>query len=302
MGDNSAIEWTDATWNPIAGCSKVSPGCKHCYAIRVASRFAAHPNAKVRAKFAGTVKDGNWTGVVNVAEHVLDQPIRWKRPRRIFVNSESDLFHEAVDNETIARIFAVMGAAAWHTFQVLTKRPARMRELLNDSGFKERVRLYLGQIVDEPIEYMLWPFRNVWLGVSVEDQAAADVRVPRLLEVPAAVRFLSCEPLLGAVELLQEGALFNYFENGFRRPVKGWPDERASHASGGLDWVITGGESGSNARPMHPAWVRSLRDQCVAAGVPFFFKQWGGVDKKSTGNTLDGSQWLQMPESEAPRG
>lgn len=270
MSDNTAIEWTDATWNPVVGCDKVSPGCDNCYAIRTAHRMTANPNPKVSAAYAGTEAGGEWTGQVNLLEDRLDQPLQWKRPRRIFVNAQSDLFHKSVPDEFIARVFAVMAIAPQHTFQVLTKRPARMRALINSSGFFDKIHAvggeYLARVKGAAAGWhLLWPLPNVWLGVSVEDQKRADLRIPALLDTPAAVRFLSCEPLLERVDLNRSLALGYSCENeaGVRlhqRPV---------------DWVIVGGESGPNARPMHPEWARSLRDQCVAAGVPFHFKQRG---------------------------
>lgn len=235
MGDKSKIEWTDATWNPVTGCTKVSQGCKHCYAETVAERFWKSqypPN-----------EDGSPRKFTDVRLHPerLEQPMRWKRPRRIFVNSMSDLFHERVTDHFIGQVFTLMVSANWHIYQVLTKRPQRMMEWLKNW----------------PIE----PTPNIWLGVSVEDQKAADERIPLLLQMPAAVRFVSCEPLLGPVDL----KLVEFTS-------EDWGAWRRSRL---LDWVIVGGESGANARPMHPDWARSIRDQCQAAGVPYFFKQWG---------------------------
>lgn len=240
MGAVSKIEWTDSTWSPVTGCTKVSEGCDHCYAETIAHRFAgtkAYPNG-----FDVTLRPER-----------LDQPLRWKRPRKVFVNSMSDLFHEDVPDDYIARVFAVMALAPQHTFQVLTKRPGRMRSLLSSEDFKSAVFLATEGRFEG---YFPWPLPNVWLGTSVENQKWADVRIPLLLDTPTAVRFLSCEPLLGPVELSP------------------WL----------LDWVICGGESGPGARPMHPDWARSLRDQCQATTVPFHFKQWGewGLQGDST--------------------
>lgn len=264
MSDGSKIEWTDATWNVVIGCTKVSPGCDNCYAIRTAHRFQEHPNPKVSSAYAGTEADGDWTGRVNLVEDRLSLPLTWKRPRRIFVNAQSDLFHDEVPDEFIARVWAVMALASWHTFQVLTKRHGRMRSLLNSEHFKDLVAVEMAGPLNPtpraPLD-LHWPRRNVWLGVSVEDQARADIRIPALLDTPAAVRWLSCEPLLGPVDLVQS--------------INVDPLAAYHFQPGGIDWIVVGGESGPGSRPMHPGWARSLRDQCVAAGVPFLFKQWG---------------------------
>jgi protein gp37 len=256
MSDGTKIEWTDATWNPITGCSVVSAGCKHCYAMKLAgTRLQHHPS---RAGLTVDTKNGPvWTGEVRFNEQWLDQPLRWKKPRMVFVCAHADLFHEAVPDEWIDRVFAAMELASQHTFQVLTKRADRMRKYLR---FRQVV------------------LPNVWLGVSVEDQAAADERIPLLLDTPAAVRWVSAEPLLGPVDLTRvmhqqkhSGWSFRWDSlTGFRGHQCGGSDNNSR-----LDWVIVGGESGPKARPMHPAWARSLRDQCAAAGVPFLFKQWG---------------------------
>jgi protein gp37 len=265
MADGTGIEWTDATWNPIRGCSRVSEGCRNCYAEGVARRFNGEG-----LPYEGLTTIGRWNGTVRVVESALDQPLRWKRPRKIFVNSMSDLFHESLPFADIARIFAVMQLAQLHTFQVLTKRAERMRDFFRWLETSEGKQAWLKAVVTTSDVgkgtteswSTAWPFRNVWLGVSVENQAAAEERIPLLLETPAAVRFLSCEPLLGPVDLArladdELGAKWNAI------------------ASGRLHWVIAGGESGKRARPMHASWARSLRDQCSAVGVPFFFKQWG---------------------------
>lgn len=255
MSDKTGIEWTEATWNPLTGCTKVSPGCDHCYAESIAHRFdgtPAYPNG-----FAVTLRPER-----------LDQPLRWRRPRRIFVNSMSDLFHDQVPDEYIAHVFAVMAAARRHTFQVLTKRHARMRSLLASVEFRALVEGHLlryadptrgGNIPTGPWDGPeWWPLWNVWLGVSTENQQWADIRIPALLDTPAAIRFISAEPLLGPIDLhtdpIAVGAPF-------------WGSQ--------LDWVITGGESGPGAMPAHPDWFRSLRDQCQAAGVAYLHKQHG---------------------------
>lgn len=282
MGDNTGIEWTDATWNPVTGCDKVSPGCDHCYAESIAHRFAGTP----------AYPDGF---AVTLRPERLGQPLRWKKPRKVFVNSMSDLFHKDIPDEYIARVFAVMALAPQHTFQILTKRHARMRALLSSDEFLNLFgeALYTcehptGEETAEPISQ--WPLPNVWLGVSVENQQWADIRIPALLDTPAAVRFLSCEPLLGPVDLVP--------------PLKTWADDRSVQINQHLHWVIVGGESGPGARPMHPDWARSIRDQCVFAGVPFLFKQWGSYDqlgrhvsKKLAGRDLDGRTWDEYPKA-----
>jgi protein gp37 len=300
MADGTAIEWTDATWNIITGCSVVSPGCTNCYAMKLAgTRLAHHPSR------AGLTRDSNagpvWTGGVRFNEQWINDPWRWKRPRRIFVCAHGDLFHEAVPDGWIARVWNVMGQCDHHQFQILTKRPARMREwvtrwadLSGEDGDPKLVRgpdatraahpsgrgqLFAAMLYamgspppgaayptfDWMAGQMWWPpvLPNVWLGVSVEDQVRADERIPDLLGAPAAVRFLSCEPLLGPINL----------HSALCRKTGSCPT--CPQCLGGIDWLIAGGESGPGARPMHPGWPRGLRDQCVAAGVPFFFKQWG---------------------------
>jgi protein gp37 len=328
MGDKTKIEWTDATWNPIRGCSVVSEGCRNCYAMQVAARFSQRywevwqgstlicsakqklTEAEARNKVANEARNGvvmevressegqayaglayrnssgaHWTGKVRLIEEHLEDPLRWKRPRRIFVNSMSDLFHESVPDSDIEAIFGVMATAGHHTFQILTKRPERMLDFVSKVKHSTCVAAMIvkgsnthseggrrSRIKTMPRGWP-WPLRNVWLGVSVEDQKTADERIPLLLQTPAAVRWISAEPLLGAIDLTR-----------LKPPSVTWMDclEGREHfgpgvASGGphLDWVVVGGESGSGARPMHPEWVRSIRDQCARAGVPFFFKQWG---------------------------
>ncbi len=345
MGDNSKIEWTDATWNVTRGCSRVSAGCEHCYAERIAHRFSGPEQPYEGLTVLG--RDGpRWNGkIMLVPEHLAD-PLRWKKPRRVFVNSMSDLFHPGVPFEYIAAVFGVMAASPQHTFQVLTKRPERMREWLrwaeslpNASGDSWRdgapVAGYLGEYALREtggrvnlwlkIELPPWPLPNVWLGVSCEDQAAADERIPLLLQCPAAVRFVSAEPLIGLIgawwdTITPEGP-FNWLtgavKTGFGAGVR--PDGAAR-----ISWIIVGGESGPGARPMHPDWTRSIRDACNAAGVPFFFKQWGAwepveqstrmlasgtpehvwedgaiahrVGKKAAGRELDGRTYDEFPE------
>ncbi|NLG06044.1 MAG: phage Gp37/Gp68 family protein [Clostridia bacterium] len=277
MGTNTKIEWTGATWNPLVGCSVVAAGCRNCYAMRMASRVEAMGTAP---HYAGTTTRVNgkavWTGKVNGApEKIVLQPLRWKRPRRIFVNSMSDLFHESVPDEAIDRIFAVMALCPQHTFQVLTKRPDRMRAYLSTPTRHDIIAARWNYHPSRPKggdsrTAGLWPFPNVWLGTSVSTQADADANIPHLLATPAAVRFLSCEPLLGPVDLrgIWTHCPTHDFASGFC--VGPCPDRRR------IDWVICGGESGPKRRPIDLQWARSLRAQCAAAGVPFFFKQ---VDK-----------------------
>lgn len=304
MTTRTKIEWTEATWNPVTGCTPISPGCAHCYARRMAKRLAG------RCGYPAAPHEFD----VTLHPDKLGEPLRWKKPRRVFVCSMSDLFHENVPFEFIRRIFRTMEFARAHTFQVLTKRADRMHEF---------VQWYASD------RNTYWPSSNVWLGVTAENQEQADKRTPLLLQTPAAVRFVSVEPMLGLIEMeAYWGA----------RPGWGEPE--------GLDWVICGGETGPGARPMHPGWVRSLRDQCREAAVPFFFKSWGDwalkgattgkpsaigvlspdgewypgytgwngrpidpdtgeayllrVGKKASGRLLDGREWSEYPEQEQP--
>lgn len=309
MSVQSKIEWTHATWNPIRGCTRVSPGCGGpgdqggCYAERMAARFSkpsqwGHGYAEMR--------DGKprWTGRVELIRDNLITPLRWGKPKKIFANSTSDLFHEALPDDEIACVYAYMCAAYWHTFQVLTKRPDRAQKLLSSDKFREMICSYLLMTVTDAGELGLydplarrtddwraqcpdptetWPLVNVWHGTSAERQPEADERIPRVLETPAAIRFVSAEPLLGAVDLKQY-LFWIQCQDCFRgrtRVSGHFFDEKCPVCAGtgtekrGLDWVIVGGESGPRARHCHPDWVRSIRDACQAAGVPFFFKQWG---------------------------
>lgn len=236
MALGSGIEWTESTWNPITGCTKVSPGCKYCYAERMAKRLHAMGQPNYRNGFQLTLQP-----------HMLELPLLWKKPQAIFVNSMSDLFHEDVPEEYIQRVFDVMRQAHWHRFQVLTKRGERLAELNPQLN---------------------WP-ANVWMGVSVENASYAH-RIGELRSAGAKIKFLSLEPLLGPLGKLELT---------------------------GVDWVIVGGESGSKARPMSPEWVTEIRDQCLSARVPFFFKQWGGWNKAKAGRILQGKTWSQMPAS-----
>jgi len=234
MGQKSSIEWTESTWNPLTGCAKISPGCKHCYAERMALRLQAMGQANYVNGFKLTLH-----------EEALELPLRWKKPQTIFVNSMSDMFHAKVPREFILKAFDVMRRAHWHRFQVLTKRADRLLALSEQLPWAE----------------------NIWMGVSVENEPYT-YRIDQLRDTGAAIKFLSLEPLLGPLDNL---------------------------CLEGIDWVIVGGESGPGARAMKPDWVISIRDQCVGAGVPFFFKQWGGVWKKKFGRTLEGETWDQMP-------
>ena len=316
MADKTRIEWADATVNAINGCTVTSPGCTHCYAMKQAHRFDAR-RGLTRQSNGGMV----WTGEVRLNEKALLQPLSWKRPRRIFWNAHGDTFHESVPDEWIDRVLAVCALTPRHTHMILTKRAKRMREYMGSTATRERIARKMldnyrawgvsaiptlidalanrAEEADPSIAAM--PIRNVWLGVSVEDQTRAEERIPDLLTTPAAVRFLSCEPLLGPIDLAaievncgdgemdalnpinissewrdwleaddgtEEEALVGFVEQYGRVP-----DGKPIHPT--IDWVIAGGESGTGARPMHPDWARSLRDQCAGANVPFHFKQWG---------------------------
>ena len=253
MSDRTHIEWTDATWSPVTGCTKVSAGCEHCYIERT-------PPFRMNGRKFDQPGIGGTTGV-QLHPDRLWKPVTWRKPRKVFVCSMADLFHDDVPDEYIAKVFAVMARTPQHTFQVLTKRHARMRSLLSSQNFENEALFELRYPLSmtsrsEPLPS--WPLPNVWLGVSAEDQQWADIRIPALLETPAAVRWVSAEPLLGPINF---------------RPWF-WSADR-DEVLPGLDWLVAGGESGPGARPMHPEWARDLRDQCEEAGVPFLFKQWG---------------------------
>ena len=286
------IEWTESVWNPVIGCSKVSPGCEHCYAATLAHRFGWTTEP--------------WTAphaAQNVQCHPerLDQPLHWRRPRNIFVNSMSDLFHDRVPDSFLDAVFAVMSGSLRHTYQILTKRPRRMHAYLTDPATPERIvrRAWHNAGMDahpaslHDLRVLLnfsWPLPHVWLGVSVEDQRRANERIPVLLQTPAAFRFLSCEPLLGPVDLT---ALPYPVPGGGTVAMNAW--QRPSVLAPGVDWVIAGAESGSGARPMDDDWVRTLRDQCQNAGIPFFFKQRCHQGRKETHPLLDGQLWGEFP-------
>ena len=247
MAQITPIEWTDVTWNPVAGCTVATAGCTNCYAMRMAARL----EAMGMEKYAGlTRKSGDrrvWTGKIVQDEKSLKAPFSWRIPRTVFVNSMSDLFHPAVEESFILRVWEVMGATPQHTYQILTKRPERMKQILAKPSFNT--------------------LENVWIGTSVED-AAVMHRIGDLRETPAAIRFISFEPLIGSV---------------------------AGANIGGIDWAIVGGESGPRARPMSVTWVKEIEEMCRAEGTAFFFKQWGGRNKKAAGRVLNGRTYDEMP-------
>jgi protein gp37 len=347
MADNTKIEWADATWNVITGCQVLSPGCTNCYAMKLAgNRMRSHPTRQglTQATKAGPV----WNGQVRFNEQMLDQPLRWRTPRRIFVAAHGDLFYEAVPDDWIDRVFAVMALAPQHVYLVLTKRADRMRDYVaaDRMGYIEgRAKRLLRERSSDPGKPVMvgktlagtWPWPHVWLGVSAEDQTRADERIPALLATPAARRFVSLEPLLGPIDL----AAIRYVDDDAEIRIdaltaEAWVENSHSaaaytdQADGNthLDWVIVGGESGPDARPMHPQWARDLRDQCQAPAVAFFYKQTGEwrlkpaadgdetwpakwhkdrpprpdeiahmerVGKKTAGRLLDGITWDQVP-------
>lgn len=336
---STKIEWTQMqgfkgeTWNPVTGCTKVSPACEHCYAIGQSHRNAAMGLEKYQGVTRKTHKGLNWTGEVFIHQSVLSKPISWKKPRMIFVNSMSDTFHEKVPFEFIDAIMKVAGICQQHIFLILTKRPERMAKYFQErqirrAQFRMVTKMAKGGISVSNVDVL----PNVWLGTTIENQEQADKRIPHLLKCPSAVRFVSCEPLLGNIDLTK------IWENN----ADVWIDSlRGKHGlayplqgkNNRIDWVIAGGESGHHARPMHPDWARSLRDQCQSAGVPFFFKQWGEwgdddlldigeaiydhfefgknalllqgehlykVGKHKSGNHLDGVQHLNWPIRKDP--
>jgi protein gp37 len=329
VGDKSKIEWTDATWNPVTGCTKISAGCKNCYMFREYPRLAAM-GVKGYA-------DGRPDQVRTWPEK-LEQPLRWKKPKIIFVNSMSDLFHQDVPDEFIDKVFAIMALCPQHIFQVLTKRPERMFKYadacritpISQAMWRPGLKI---EVIRPAVDRLLaigsdsgqlgLPLPNVWLGVSVEDQATADERIPWLLKTPASVRFVSYEPALGPVNFKHwMWPMCWHWAAEYKTPEEAKaagaycelkPQALVSAYSIFIDWVIAGGESGDGARPMHPDWARGARDQCVASKVPFFFKQWGEflpvewnpasgigptykrVGKRQAGRELDGKEWDEMP-------
>ncbi len=337
------IEWTDESWNCIRGCSRVSQGCVHCYAERQAARFDG-PGQPYEGLLRVVGNQRQWNGKIMVVEKHMADPLRWQRPRMVFVNSMSDLFHENLDFRDLAAIYGIMALSPRHTFQILTKRPKRAAEFFAWLGAMKGHDMHTGESYIAPTNPLMgcimqadrmlrnetksvrktfmanyqgslsWPPKNVWLGVSVEDQLTADDRIPKLLELPAAVFFLSCEPLLGPINLAQARGL----TAAPKTLTMLWPPL--------IDWVIVGGESGPGARPMHPDWARSIREQCLDGGPAFFFKQWGAwsperyegteivdggpgthpycmvrVGKKIAGRELDGRTWNEMPGDQIPK-
>ena len=295
------IEWAEETWNPIIGCSKVSPGCNNCYAERMAVRLAhmeiwRKPDVNSEYYYPNVIvpqKGSGWNGNTRFVEPALHKPLKWKKPKTIFICSMGDLFHESVQFEWISKVFSITQKCKHHTFLVLTKRPERMLEYFIHMGIK-------------------YPYLNVWLGVTAENKEQADKRIPILLQIPAAKRFVSIEPMLSKIDISEYLKVIN--ESGFND--YGGPFSGRDK----LDWVICGGESGPGARPVHPDWVRSIRDQCRAVDTPFMFKQWGEwhetdldpnppkqrhlwpggklmarYGKKAAGRELDGQIWNQTP-------
>ena len=283
------IEWADTVWNPVTGCNKVSAGCANCYAERMSKRLAGR---------YGYPKDEPFR--VTLHPEKLDEPLKWKKPRRIFVNSMSDLFHEDVPDRFIIKVFETMANAQWfngHTFMVLTKRPERMKrivEAIKDDLDEQAELEKLPNGMTRRKMTFHFPLQNIWLGVSVENQAAADERIPLLLQTSAAVRFISAEPLLGPVSLSQ-WLLSPGWVPTYNNPDNYNCEESAEPTNENIQWVITGGESGPGARPVHPDWVRSLRDQCQAAEVPFFFKHWGEW-QTFYDRDMDDPDWRNIPE------
>lgn len=278
MSDGSKIEWCDASWNPVTGCEKISPGCDHCYAETFAERWRGTPGHHFENGFDVTLRPER-----------LEQPLHWKRPRRIFVNSMSDLWHQDVPDRFIAEVFAVMATARQHTYLVLTKRHGRMRSLLKSNDFRLMV-MGLAAARDEFRRSPILPLSNIWLGVSVESQKWADIRVPALLDTPAAVRFVSAEPLLGPVDLTWCGGV-----DALRRDWAGGPGGGTGAPHPLLDWVIAGGESGPGARPCDLAWLRSLVCQCQEDEVPVFVKQLGRTLGLELGAGIKGGDWDAWP-------
>lgn len=337
MAEKTGIEWTDATWNPVRGCSRVSEGCRHCYAELQAARIIAMDRGRGIPPGEGSydgllAKGGQWNGTIRMVPKKISEPLRWTKPRMIFVNSMSDIFHENVPDAFILRVFDAMRQATYeggagcgrirdaqregHIFQLLTKRPDRMRSFMNRLRFNPELGAVLSD--DDTLPFLGPLSRSIWLGVSVEDQATADERIPLLLRTPAAVRWVSAEPLLAPVELT---TLIGLPREPYDQRLQ--PNPRPS-----LDWIVAGGESGPRARPMHPDWVRNLRDQSKAGQIQFLFKQWGdllphcqstkpqqrnpvrfavfqhdqhlypyyNIGKRAAGRLLDGEQYDGYPE------
>jgi protein gp37 len=288
----TGISWTQATWNPVTGCDRVSPGCDHCYALRMAARLKAMGSPKYQ-RDGRPARSGPGFAVAAHPE-VFRLPLRWRAPRRIFVNSMSDLFHAEIDAGVIAAVFATMACTRRHTYQVLTKRPGQARSLLSCPAFRDLVDQAVAQLpeaVHGGYDPTAWPLPNLWLGVSAEDDHWAQVRIPVLLDTPAALRWVSLEPLLGPVDL-RPGDWIPAEEHPGRGDCARWRPH--------LDWVVVGGESGPRARPCDPAWVRRLREACQAGGVAFHLKQLGGPAPGAGGAELDGRRWQEYPASGDP--
>lgn len=338
MSDKTQIEWTDSTWNPVRGCTKVSSGCDNCYAMSVANRFK-QPGMPYEGLVSQLNGRPQWNGKIRLVPEILDQPLRWVKPRMVFVNSMSDLFHPDVPFEFIDKVFAVMSCTTRHTYQILTKRPKRMLEyfteyLTYDNVFDDPDQISPLAVWPQWVAYRegkrggydncgpIFPYKNVWLGVSVEDQKTANERIPILLKCPAKVRWVNAEPMLGPIDLSDliehvNPATEHHYSCLSLDGIELEDDPRCGATIG---WVVTGGESGPNSRPPHPDWFRSIRDQCDVAGTAFFFKQWGeyapnwyndknghkipGTEwmerqgKKLSGRVLDGKTWDQYPYSE----
>ena len=320
MSDRTHIEWTDATWSPVTGCTKVSPGCEHCYIertppFRMNGRKFRRPGAHVPECRVVTASDwhrmqeviectcpssisiGATTGVVLHPDR-FGKPLSWRKPRKVFVCSMADLFHDHVPDEYIAQVFAVMALSSRHTFQVLTKRSARLRSLLASDRFVDEVGRTATEMWAGPgwhhatdTQWPGWPLPNVWVGVSAEDQHWADIRIPALLETPAAVRWVSAEPLLGPLDL--DEWMWQDDPTACSDPEHCSPRVPSS----ALSWVVVGGESGPHARPMHPQWARDIRDQCAEAGVPYLFKQAGAVLAREWGGKGAGTDPAAWPEA-----
>lgn len=328
MSDSSKIEWTDASWPVTVGCDHITPGCDNCYAATLTSGRLKH-----LPEYAGLAEHGKFNGTVRCLPERLDWPSKWRKPRRIFVCSMSDLFHQSVPDEFIAKVFAAMASAPRHTFQVLTKRHDRMRSLVGSDDFRKSVQRRIPQAPPrDPYLHRhdrVWPLPNVWLGVSAEDQKWAEIRVHALLQTPAAERWVSAEPLLGPIDLRNLKARNGALIDALCGDVKSPDGTIYAACPGSVTWVVAGGESGPGARPMLPDWARSLRDQCQDARVPYLFKQWGAwsptgavgigghdpnrgfvgkpvnehgareeiarTSKKAAGRELDGRTWDEYP-------
>lgn len=253
------IEWTNSTWSPIVGCDKISTGCAHCYAEQFAKRLVNNPNPKIADKYMSVISPNGWTGRINFKESELDKPLKWKKPRMIFVCSMGDLFHESVPFEWIGKIFSKMIMCEWHTFQVLTKRPGRIIDYLK--WYWEEEGYTLQNMPELP--------SNIWIGVTAENQEQANKRIPILLQIPAKVHFISAEPLLNNIDLEK----YWLCRNGNEYPFRSLSEEFRTKYIDLLDWVIAGPETGPGKRPMKKEWIESLYDQCKAANVPFFDKR-----------------------------